>query len=92
MTPSPNCPVCASELTVPVEICTRCHTPHHADCWRFTGYCALYACGSKRCRVAKNPEREQPAAERARPDHRGRMESAPRAIRQQVRAVSAPAD
>lgn len=28
--------------------CTRCATPHHEDCWEFTGHCALYACGNLR--------------------------------------------
>lgn len=43
---SPNCPVCASELAGPVEICTTCQTPHHADCARFVGRCAVFGCGA----------------------------------------------
>lgn len=43
---SVNCPVCACELGGPIEICTSCHTPHHADCARFVGRCSLFGCGA----------------------------------------------
>jgi hypothetical protein len=38
--------VCAAELSGPVEICTNCHTPHHTDCARFVGRCAVFGCGA----------------------------------------------
>lgn len=41
-----NCPVCASELSGPIEICTTCHQPHHTDCARFVGRCAVFGCGA----------------------------------------------
>lgn len=39
------CGVCGSLLTDPLIICRECSTPHHADCWRYGGGCAVYACG-----------------------------------------------
>jgi hypothetical protein len=41
-----HCPVCAVELAGPIDICTTCQTPHHADCARFVGRCALAGCGA----------------------------------------------
>jgi len=45
----PNCPVCACPIEAdtpddPLEICPRCRTPHHHDCWEYNGGCAVYAC------------------------------------------------
>ncbi len=28
--------------------CAACRTPHHEDCWRWTGECATYACRERR--------------------------------------------
>ncbi|MBI4862541.1 MAG: hypothetical protein HY815_20115 [Candidatus Riflebacteria bacterium] len=41
-----NCPVCACPLSGAVEVCTSCQTPHHADCARFVGRCAVFGCGA----------------------------------------------
>lgn len=44
MTPRVLCRVCASLLTGERVLCPRCETPHHADCWRYNGGCALFGC------------------------------------------------
>jgi hypothetical protein len=49
---APICQVCGEEITEPpIDIlksrvdCSRCETPHHADCWEFNGGCSVYKCG-----------------------------------------------
>lgn len=44
--PLVHCPVCAVELAGAIEICTTCQTPHHADCAKFVGRCAMAGCGA----------------------------------------------
>lgn len=39
------CPVCASEIVRMAHVCSRCRTPHHADCAGFIGRCAVFGCG-----------------------------------------------
>ena len=41
-----NCPVCACALAGAVDVCSRCQTPHHVDCARFYGQCAIFGCFS----------------------------------------------
>lgn len=41
-----ECPVCACPLAGAVDVCALCRTPHHQDCARFLGRCALFGCGS----------------------------------------------
>lgn len=45
--PRGHCPVCCGDLETELVYCARCHTPHHAECWDFTGRCAIYACSSE---------------------------------------------
>lgn len=40
------CPVCAEALGPARVVCNRCRTPHHGDCWEYSGQCALYGCQS----------------------------------------------
>lgn len=42
--PRPRCPVCGSDVDVPAWSCSRCETPHHADCAEYFGGCAIFAC------------------------------------------------
>ena len=42
-----HCPVCCGDLEAAVVYCARCSTPHHDECWRFTGMCAIYGCASQ---------------------------------------------
>src|SRR5688572_24640795 len=39
-----RCPVCANAIGGAARACTRCATPHHADCWEYSGGCAIYGC------------------------------------------------
>ena len=42
------CLVCACVLGSGVVRCRSCRTPHHQECWRWTGECATYACRERR--------------------------------------------
>jgi hypothetical protein len=39
-----QCLVCGSEMTEGIVHCAKCGTPHHEECWRYTGECSTYAC------------------------------------------------
>lgn len=41
----PSCPVCGAEMRGPKVSCRRCRTPHHRECWEYTGRCSMFACG-----------------------------------------------
>jgi Prokaryotic RING finger family 1 len=44
----PSCKVCGEAIQFgPVVVCTVCDTPHHRECWEYTGVCSIYGCGSK---------------------------------------------
>jgi hypothetical protein len=50
MTPESNvvhCPVCSCALAGEAAVCDRCQTPHHTDCARFIGQCAVFGCGGR---------------------------------------------
>lgn len=38
------CPVCACPIEGDPVTCPRCATPHHADCWEYSGGCAIFGC------------------------------------------------
>jgi hypothetical protein len=40
-----QCQICGVELEGVLVRCSRCSTPHHADCWEYTGACSTYGCG-----------------------------------------------
>lgn len=42
------CLVCGCLLGSGVVRCAACRTPHHEDCWRWTGECSTYACRERR--------------------------------------------
>ncbi|HVE38895.1 MAG TPA: RING finger protein [Planctomycetota bacterium] len=42
-----ECQICGAELEGALVRCSRCSTPHHADCWEYTGACSTYGCGEK---------------------------------------------
>ncbi|HEY3226225.1 MAG TPA: RING finger protein [Planctomycetota bacterium] len=44
----PNCPVCAGAVVERRVECRRCRTPHHRECWDYTGACSMFACGEAR--------------------------------------------
>lgn len=44
-----HCGVCGDALASDIVVCSRCNTPHHRDCWQYTGGCSTYGCGSRDC-------------------------------------------
>jgi hypothetical protein len=42
-----QCQICGAGLEGVLVRCARCATPHHADCWEYTGTCSTYGCGEK---------------------------------------------
>jgi len=42
---APVCKVCGEAIVAVRVECSRCGTPHHAECWRYAGRCAVFACG-----------------------------------------------
>jgi hypothetical protein len=42
-----SCPVCWGQLEKADTGCPRCQTPHHEECFAFTGGCAVFGCGGK---------------------------------------------
>lgn len=44
---SGECQICGASLEGMLVRCARCATPHHADCWEYTGTCSTYGCGEK---------------------------------------------
>jgi hypothetical protein len=43
-----QCQICGADLEGRLVRCLRCSTPHHADCWEYTGVCSTYGCGEKK--------------------------------------------
>ncbi len=53
---SGRCPVCRTPgARRAIAWCARCLTPHHEDCWRYAGKCAVFACGGDVPRFASRP-------------------------------------
>jgi hypothetical protein len=42
------CKVCGDEIHEQMVVCRRCKTPHHLDCWEYTGACSVYGCRESR--------------------------------------------
>jgi hypothetical protein len=38
------CKVCGDEIHEQMVVCRRCKTPHHEDCWHYTGACSVFGC------------------------------------------------
>jgi len=41
---SVRCQVCGEEIVTDMVFCRRCKTPHHRECWDYTGICSVYGC------------------------------------------------
>jgi hypothetical protein len=46
-----TCPICSSPVSHKL-VCPGCRTPHHAECWKYSGGCGIFACPG-RARRAK---------------------------------------
>ena len=55
-----RCPVCATELEGLVVHCATCDSPHHEDCWQYTGHCAIFGCNGHQTREEGAGEIPQP--------------------------------
>jgi hypothetical protein len=42
-----QCSICYEPLADGVVFCVRCKTPHHRDCWEYSGGCSTYGCGTR---------------------------------------------
>jgi hypothetical protein len=42
--PAARCPVCASGGEGDWVACTKCDTPHHAECVRYAAKCGVFGC------------------------------------------------
>jgi hypothetical protein len=62
------CQVCGAALLERVVHGASCRTPHHEECWRWTGECSTFACRETRClvdgRAVSPPRRRQTPDER----------------------------
>jgi hypothetical protein len=47
-----RCGVCGEETRTRKVVCSRCATPHHSECWSYSGGCSVYACGETEARGA----------------------------------------
>lgn len=42
-----DCPVCGHPVSNE-KSCPQCRTPHHEDCWKYSGGCAIFGCAARR--------------------------------------------
>lgn len=43
------CQICGDEIVEQMVVCRRCKTPHHAECWSYTGVCSVFGCRETVC-------------------------------------------
>ena len=43
------CQVCGEAVVDEKVYCSRCHAPHHRDCWEFNKGCSIFGCGGVDC-------------------------------------------
>jgi len=56
-----DCLVCGCDIgEAPAVRCRTCGTPHHAECFRYVGRCAVYGCGSQEAVGREERGREGP--------------------------------
>jgi hypothetical protein len=59
-----QCQVCGEVIVTDMVFCRRCKTPHHQECWEYTGVCTVYGCKETDYvtpRVAQTRTREAPS-------------------------------
>jgi hypothetical protein len=47
------CKVCGEPIGADLVFCRRCKTPHHRDCWNYTGQCSVFGCGETQCDIPR---------------------------------------
>ena len=45
--PGSACPICGHAISDGPLPCPTCRTPHHRDCWKYFGGCAIFGCTSR---------------------------------------------
>lgn len=60
-----HCRICGESMQSDIVYCKRCKTPHHRECWEYTGICSVYGC---REAVYLVPRRAAPKDGSADPD------------------------
>jgi len=48
-----QCRVCGEAIRGALVYCRRCKTPHHRECWQYTGACSVYGCGEVQFEVPR---------------------------------------
>jgi hypothetical protein len=56
------CRVCGTDIVEAPRLCPKCDTPHHSDCWAYTGRCSVYGCGGGEVKVSAVAEAPAGAA------------------------------
>jgi hypothetical protein len=46
-----ECPVCGHGVDQAAKRCPQCGTPHHKECWKYMGGCAIFACQGRNVRA-----------------------------------------
>lgn len=42
-----QCLVCGTPMSSGVVLCSSCRTPHHEECWNWSGACSTFGCGQR---------------------------------------------
>lgn len=61
-----RCPICGEGLLTDLVYCRRCKTPHHRECWEYSGGCSTYGCRETHYLVPQHfprPTGSEPAQE-----------------------------
>lgn len=54
--PGGICQICGTGMEERVVWCARCRTPHHRECWDYTGMCSTFGCREIRFEGAAAPK------------------------------------
>lgn len=53
-----RCKVCGQAIAGRCVVCAACETPHHQDCWSYSGGCSVYGCRKAESVAVPLPEKE----------------------------------
>ena len=60
-----RCPVCGCDVQHRAVLCPTCDTPHHQDCWEYTGTCAIFGCPGAAGHEQEHSEKKPPRRSRS---------------------------